>query len=56
MASTWVGAAVGRRVVVWLVWRCNFGLLAWCWDGVPVVATVAAAKAVAWGVGMFGYG
>ena len=56
-ASTWARAAVGRRAAaVWLLWRCNFGWRGGWPGGVAAVATVAAAHAVAWGVGMFGYG
>ena len=54
-ASTWSGAAVGWWSGVWLLWRCGFGWLAGWRCGVAAV-TAAAAHAVAWGVGMFGYG
>ena len=59
VASAWSGAAVGRRAalrLLWHVWRCSFvWLVAWQGGVAAAATTVAAAHAVARGVGMFGY-
>ena len=54
-ASTWARAAVGWRAAVWLLRRCNFGWLAARGGMTAVAVAAAAARSVAWGVGMFWY-